>query len=52
MNLCKHYIIQENPNSPENFVKLYGVVQKLDHWTCSKSNEMNGALGHFCAPVG
>ena len=27
---------QKNPNSPENFVKLYGVFQKLDHLTCNK----------------
>ena len=24
-----------NPNSPENFVKLYSVLQKLDHLTCN-----------------
>ena len=29
-------IFYSNPNSPENFIKLYSVFQKLDHLTCSK----------------
>ena len=29
-------IFYSNPNSPENFVKLYSVFQKLDHLTCNK----------------
>ena len=29
-------IFYVNPNSPENFVKLNSVFQKLDHLTCSK----------------
>ena len=29
-------IFYSNPNSPENFVKLYRVFQKLDYLTCSK----------------
>ena len=29
-------IFYSNPNSPENFVKLYSVFQKLAHLTCSK----------------
>ena len=29
-------IFYSNPDSPENFVKLYSVFQKLDHLTCSK----------------
>ena len=27
---------KQNPNIPENFVKLYIVFQKLDHLTCNK----------------
>ena len=29
-------IFYSNPNSPENFVKLYSVFQKLDHSTCNE----------------
>ena len=29
-------IFYSNPNSPENFVKLYSVFQKLDHLTCNE----------------
>ena len=29
-------IFYSNPNSPENFVKLYCAFQKLDHLTCNK----------------
>ena len=28
--------VQKKPNSPENFVKLYSVFQKLDHFTFNK----------------
>ena len=31
-----HIRLQQNPNIPENFVKLYIVFQKLDHLTCDK----------------
>ena len=29
-------IFYSNPNSPENFLKLYNAFQKLDHLTCNK----------------
>ena len=29
-------IFYSKPNSPDNFVKLYSVFQKLDHLTCGK----------------
>ena len=38
----------------QDFLKIWYevfLVQKLEHLTCSK-NEMNRALGHFCAHIG
>ena len=32
----KKTILKQNPNIPENFVKLDSVFQNLDHSTCSK----------------
>ena len=34
MKFCNN--LQQNPNIPGNFVKLYIVFQKLDHLTCNK----------------
>ena len=30
---CKGIFFYSNPNSPENFIKLYSVFQKLDYLT-------------------
>ena len=33
-------IFYSNPNSGENFAKLYLIFQKLDHLTCNKGSKI------------
>ena len=43
---CSKAIFYANPNSPENFVKLYSVFQKLNHLTCNELKLRRSSLPH------